>query len=120
MKTKCRYYYEELERKSRYGDGCCYGMKNAPRVSCKGDETKCEMCKRSDEKSMMRTDDYMYLRKETVYKVQCTCEKKVEKVYCKTIQDAVECVNLYLRNRNLDKCTSVTVTPIQNLYYSKE
>lgn len=68
----------------------------------------------------MDSDAYIFLRKETVYKVQCNCGKVVEKVYCKTIQDAVECVNFYLRNRNLEKCSNVIVTPVQNLYYSKE
>ena len=117
---KCRYYTEQLTKGE--GDlislnGRCYGMKYAPSVSCGGDETKCEMCKRRDE---MQYDLNYDLVSENVFQIKITeRDNTVEKVYCKSCEDANAFINSVMAKRDLTRVKLIQIMPIKNLYYRK-
>ena len=102
---KCKYYIEQ--------GGYCDGMKCAPRVSCGGNELKCE-CKNNTE------FNYYDLVSEIVFQIKITDkDKAVEKVYCKSREDVNLYINTVLSKRDLTRIQNIQIAPIKNLYYKK-
>ncbi len=117
---RCKYY----DVKTINGDGCtskcgrCLGMKDAPIVSCNGDELECEIVKIKT--AYNSNSNYYNLVSEIVFQVKITERTNtVEKVYCKSREDVNSFINTILSKRDLTKIQNIQITPIKNLYYRK-
>ena len=106
--TKCKYYIER-------NGGVCYGMKCAPNVSCDGDKSKCEV------ENKMQVDVDYELVNEIIFQIKIIGKDgTIEKVYCKTVEDAMSYTREFWNNRNKSRVYSLQITPIKNLYYKKK